>query len=63
MGCTIQGSNPDRSKRFFSSLYHPEWLWGPPALLFNGYRDSPLEVNRWGHGVDELTFISSQGCE
>jgi len=48
MGLNIQGSNLDRSKRFFSSLFHPEWLWGPSALLFDGHHDSPLEVNSWG---------------
>ena len=25
--------------RLFSSLKHPLRLWGPPSLLFNGYRD------------------------
>jgi hypothetical protein len=29
------GSIPDR-EFFFQSL-HPDWLWGPPSLLFNGY--------------------------
>jgi hypothetical protein len=23
--------------RIFSSLHRPDWLWGPPSLLFNGY--------------------------
>jgi len=54
MGWTIQGLNPDRSKRFFSSLYHLEWLWGPATLLFNGYQDSPLEVNSWS-----MVFMNS----
>jgi hypothetical protein len=33
-----QGSILGRSKRFFSTPQHPDWLWGPPNLLFNGYR-------------------------
>jgi hypothetical protein len=27
-----------RDKRFFSSPQHPDELWGPPSLLFNGYQ-------------------------
>jgi hypothetical protein len=23
--------------RFFSSICHPDWFWGPPSLLSNGY--------------------------
>jgi hypothetical protein len=25
--------------RIFSSPHHPDWLWGPPNLLPNGYRE------------------------
>jgi hypothetical protein len=31
------GSIPG-STRFVSSPQHPDRLWGPPSLLFNGYR-------------------------
>jgi hypothetical protein len=31
------GSIPDRSKGFSSNLC-PDRLWGPPSLLYNGYR-------------------------
>jgi len=24
----------------FSSQKHPDWLWGPPSLLINGYQGS-----------------------
>jgi hypothetical protein len=27
-----------RGWEFFSSEPRPEWLWGPPSLLSNGYR-------------------------
>jgi len=47
----IQGSIPGRGKRFFSSPTRPDWLWGPPSLLFNGYR--------WwgGHGMKLATHL------
>jgi len=32
----IQGLIQSRGKIFFSSTKHPDWLWGPPSLLFNG---------------------------
>lgn len=28
---------PSRGKEFFFYLLHPDWLWGQPSLLFNGY--------------------------
>lgn len=31
------GSTLGRVKRFFSSLQHPDWLWGPSNLLPNVY--------------------------
>ena len=37
IGWMVRGSNPYRGKGFFSSPKHPDWLWGPPSLLFNGY--------------------------
>jgi hypothetical protein len=30
----------------------PDRLWGPPRLLYNGYRISFQRVKRPGHGVD-----------
>jgi len=31
---------------------HPDWPWGPPSLLYNGYHISFLGVKWAGHGVD-----------
>jgi hypothetical protein len=42
----------------FTPIYYdsfrscPDWPWGPPSLLYNGYRVSFLGVKRPGHGVD-----------
>ena len=30
----------------------PDWPWGPPRLLYNGYRVSLPSVRRLGRGVD-----------
>jgi hypothetical protein len=35
---TVRGSNPDRSEIFRT---HPDRPWGPPSLLYNGYRVFP----------------------
>jgi hypothetical protein len=31
--------------RIFSSPHRPDWLWGPPNLLPNGYRDVKLTTH------------------
>ena len=41
---TVRGSNPCGGETF---LTRPDRLWGPPSLLFKGYR-----VQRPGRGVD-----------
>jgi hypothetical protein len=35
-----RGSIPGRGKRFFLYPLCPDRLWGPPSLLYNGYRGS-----------------------
>jgi hypothetical protein len=29
---------PGRCKGYLSSPKHPDWLWGTPSLLYNGYQ-------------------------
>lgn len=43
-GWKFQGSNLDRGLRFFSFPKRPNWLFGQPSVLFNGYRDYFLGV-------------------
>jgi hypothetical protein len=40
------GSSPDRGWELFSSPLHPDLLWGPPSLLFNGYQELCHPVQR-----------------
>jgi hypothetical protein len=42
----IQGTNPGRDKKLFSSPKCADCLWNPPSLLSKGYQGSFLEV--WG---------------
>ena len=37
MGWAVRGSNPGGTR--FSA--RPDWPWGPPILLYNGYRAFP----------------------
>jgi hypothetical protein len=32
--CAVRGSNPGGGEIFRT---HPDWPWGPPSLLYNGY--------------------------
>jgi hypothetical protein len=60
MGWTVQGSNPDMSKRFFSSPKCPDWLWGLPSLLFNEYWGSLLGVKWPGCKVNHSPLSSAK---
>ena len=48
MGWTVRGSNPGGAK--FSA--HPNRPWGPPSLLYNGYRVFPGGKVRPGHAAN-----------
>jgi hypothetical protein len=49
----IGGSIPGRRSEFFSSLLRPDWLWGPPSLVSNGYQGAlTLRVKRPGLEAD-----------
>jgi hypothetical protein len=37
-GLDYRGSIPRRGEIFFSSPHRPDRHWGPPSLLYNGYR-------------------------
>jgi hypothetical protein len=60
MGWTVWGSNPGRSKRFFSSPKCPDQLWGLPSLLFNGYWGSFPGVKRLENEVNHLLPSSAE---
>ena len=49
MGWTVQGSNPGGSEIFYTSLNRP---WGPPSLLYSGYRFFPGGKERKGRDAD-----------
>jgi hypothetical protein len=57
---TVWGSNPHSGKKFFSSPKRPDWLWGPPSLLFNGYRGSLSGVKRPGREVNDSPPCSAE---
>jgi len=45
----VYGSNPSGGDIFRT---RPDWPWGPPSLLYNGYRVSLPEGKAAGSGVD-----------
>jgi len=49
MGWTVRGSNPDGDEIFRTC---PDWPWGPPNLLYNGYRVFPRGKKQLGHDAD-----------
>jgi hypothetical protein len=54
-GMLIRGSNPGGGEIFRSC---PDWPWGPPSLLYNGYWVSFPGVKRPGRGVDHPPLSS-----
>jgi len=45
--------------RDFSLLNHPNCLWSPPKLLFNGYQGSFLQIQP-GHEADQSPPTSAE---
>ena len=48
-GWTVRGSNPDGGEIFRTC---PDRPWGPPSLLYNGYRDFPGDKELPGRDGD-----------
>ena len=44
-GWTVRGSNPGEGVIFRTC---PDWPWGPPSLLYSGYRVFPGDKERPG---------------
>jgi len=49
---TVWGWHPSGGKMFFFSSRRPYRPWGPPSLLFEGYRGSLPGVKWPSHGAD-----------
>ena len=49
MGWTVRGSNPGGGKIFHTC---PDWPWGPPSLLYSGYRVFPGGKEQLGRDAD-----------
>jgi len=48
-GWTVRGSNPGGGEIFRTCPY---WPWGPPSLMYNGYRVFPRGKERPGRDAD-----------
>ena len=53
-------SNPGGGEIFST---HPDLPWGPPRLLYNGYRVSFQEVKRLERGVNHPPLSNAEGEE
>jgi len=58
MGWKIWDSNSGKRKTFFSCPECPDWLRGPPSLLFNGYC-----VRQWCTTSRECSVQLDKGCK
>ena len=54
MGWTVQGSNPNEGEIFCTC---PDQPWGPPRLLYNGYRVFPGSKERLGRDADHSPLL------
>jgi len=52
-GWTVRESYPEADETFHT---RPDRPWGPPTLLYNGYRVSSPGVKRPGRGIDHLAL-------
>ena len=59
MGWTLWGSNLGGGETFRTRPGKP---WGPPSLLYNGYRVFP-GVKRQERGVDHLPYLQCRGLK
>jgi len=60
MGWTGRGSNPDGGE---ISHNCPDWPWGPPSLLYNGYQIFPGGKERPGRDADPSPPSNAVGHE
>jgi len=56
MGWMVRESKP-RGGEIFRIC--PDWPWGPPSLLYNGYRDIPGVKERPGRDADPSSPLSA----
>jgi len=54
MGWTVRGSNSGGGEIFRTC---PDRTWGPPSLLYNGYRVSPGVKSGWGVKLTPHPFL------
>ena len=56
-GWTVRGSNPGGGEVFCT---RPDWPWGLPSLLYDGYRVTFPGVKRLGRGVNHIPSSSAK---